>query len=109
VVLFTVTTGLVGLVVVSILLGYVIHGLFPAVDTYLLGSLPDRHRASAYAAYSGSMMLVQATGSSVVGALTDAGYSFDAVFQTLVGVLGVAVLFMAATHYVGRFPTGARA
>jgi predicted MFS family arabinose efflux permease len=109
VVLFTVTTGLLGLVVVSILLGYVIHSLFPAVDTYLLGSLPDRHRASAYAAYSGSMMLVQATGSSVVGALTDAGYSFDAVFQTLVGVLGVAVLFMAATHYVGRFPTGARA
>lgn len=109
VVLLTVTTGVVALAVVSVLLGYVVHSLFPAVDTYLLGSLPDRHRASAYAAYSGSMMIVQATGSSIVGALTDAGYPFDVVFRGLIAGLAVTVLALVAVHRAGRFPTAARA
>lgn len=104
----TVTRGLLALVVVSAALGYVIHGLFPAVDTYLLGSLPDRHRASAYAAYSGSMMLVQAMGSSVVGALTDTGYPFDTVFRSLAALLAVTLVVLVVLDRAGRFPRGAR-
>jgi DHA1 family inner membrane transport protein len=57
------TTGPWTVVAASVALGFVIHALFPAADTYLLGTLPDRHRASAYAASSGTMMLIQAGGS----------------------------------------------
>ncbi|MFD1586932.1 MFS transporter [Halorientalis brevis] len=109
VLLVTVSSGLVTLALVSALLGYVVHSLFPAVDTLLLGSLPDRHRASAYAAYSGSMMIVQATGSSAVGALTDAGLAFDFVFRALVAALFCLVAVLVVVHRLGRFPTGARA
>jgi predicted MFS family arabinose efflux permease len=108
VLLLTATTGLLALVAVSVALGYVVHSLFPAVDTLLLGSLPDRHRASAYAVYSGSMMAVQAMGSVVVGTLTDAGFGFDPVLRTLVAALLVVVTAIAVTYALGRFPTGAR-
>ncbi|ESP88866.1 MFS transporter [Candidatus Halobonum tyrrellensis] len=90
-------SGLFALVAVSAVLGFVIHSLFPAMDTYLLDTLPDESRGSAYAAYSGTMMVVQATGSSVVGALRDAGYAFDAVFSVCaVGLTGLLVGFVLA-------------
>ena len=90
-------SGLVALVAVSATLGFVIHSLFPAMDTYLLDTLPDESRGSAYAAYSGTMMVVQATGSSVVGALRDVGYAFDAVFLVCaVGLTGLLVGFAVA-------------
>ncbi|PSQ28153.1 MFS transporter, partial [Halobacteriales archaeon QS_9_68_17] len=60
VLVLTVVDGLFALVGMSLLIGYVIHSLFPALDTYMLDTLPDRHRASAYAVFSASMMLVQA-------------------------------------------------
>ena len=105
----TAAEGFVAFAALSAALGYVIHGLFPAVDTYLLGSLPDHHRASAYAVYSGTMMVVQATGSSVVGWLADADYSFDAVFAGLALLpLGV-LLAMIGLYATGRLPSGARA
>jgi len=109
VLLLTATSGVVALAAVSALVGYVIHSVFPAVDTLLLGSLPDRHRASAYAAYSGSMMVVQATGSSAVGALTDAGYAFDFVFRAFVAALLCLVVVLVVVYRLGRFPSGARA
>ena len=103
----TVATGLLSLVVVSLVLGYVVHSLFPAMDTYLLDSLPDEHRASAYATYSGVMMLFQAVGSSAVGTLVAVGYSFDAVFGGFaVGLFGV-FLALTGLHVTGRLPTGA--
>ena len=108
VLLLTVTSGFWPLVAVSALLGYVVHSLFPAIDTYLLDSLPDRHRASAYATFSATMMLVQATGSVVVGALNDLGYSYDAVFQGLAGLLAVVVAALAVLHRAGYLPSGAR-
>jgi len=108
VLLLTATTGVFALAAVSIALGYVVHSLFPAVDTLLLGSLPDRHRASAYAVYSGSMMVVQAMGSVVVGTLTDAGFGFDPVLRTLVAALLVVVAAIAVTYALGRFPMEAR-
>ncbi len=98
--------GFVAILAVTAVLGYVIHSLFPALDTYMLDSLPDENRASAYALYSGTMMIVQASGSSVVGALSGT-YAFDAIFQTfgvgLVAILGV----LLALHSLDRLPTEA--
>jgi len=94
---FTLPLGTAGLVAVSLLMGYVIHSLFPAMDTYLLGSLPDYHRASAYAIYSGTMMLLQASGSWAVGLATDAGVAFPALYRGY----GLALLIVAAALLVG--------
>jgi hypothetical protein len=104
----TAVSGLVALVAVSIALGYVVHSLFPAVDTYLLGSLPDRHRASAYAAYSGLVLLIEAGGSWAVGSLRDAGFAFDAVFGGAAAGLGAVLLVLVAGYLLGLFPTEAR-
>ncbi len=104
----TAVEGIVAVVAVSLLLGYVIHSLFPAVDTYLLGSLPDRHRASAYAAFSGTIMFVQAGGSWVVGGLRDVAVPFETVFRGFGAGLGVVLLALVAGYLSGLFPTGAR-
>ncbi|WP_348613678.1 MFS transporter [Halobaculum rarum] len=85
-------SGLVPLLVVSAVTGYVIHSLFPAMDTYLLDTLPDATRGSAYAVYSASMMIVQATGSSVVGSLRGAGVAYDTVFGA--AAVGLVVLLV---------------
>jgi predicted MFS family arabinose efflux permease len=97
----------VALVAATAALGYVIHSLFPAIDAFLLGTLPDEHRGGAYAVYSGGMMLVQSTGSSAVGLLVGAGFAYDAVFRGLAGGLSVVVLGLCGLWLVGRFP-GAR-
>jgi DHA1 family inner membrane transport protein len=104
----TATSGILALAVVSAALGYTVHSLFPAVDTYLLGSLPDHHRASAYAAYSASMMTIQAGGSWALGELTDTALTFDTVFRTFGGALGVLVLALVLAHVLGVLPTKAR-
>lgn len=106
--LLTVTTGFWPLVAVSALVGYVIHSLFPAIDTFLLDSLPDRHRASAYAVFSASMMLIQAAGSVVVGGLRDAGYAYDTLFRGFGGLLAVVVVVLAGLYLAGYLPSGAR-
>jgi MFS family permease len=87
----------------------VVHSLFPAVDTYLLGSLPDHHRGSAYAVYSGTMMIIQASGSTIVGQLSSAGYGFETIFAGLATVLAVVLLALAGLYVDGQLPTGARA
>ncbi|MBX0293462.1 MFS transporter [Haloarcula nitratireducens] len=90
-------------------MGYAIHSIFPAVDTYLLGSLPDRHRASAYAAYGAGMMLLQAPGSVVVGGLRGMRVPFPIIFEGL-GAGLVALLFvLLALHLDGRLPETAEA
>ncbi|MBV0923675.1 MFS transporter [Halomicroarcula limicola] len=90
-------------------MGYTIHSIFPAVDTYLLGSLPDRHRASAYAAYGAGMMLLQAPGSVVVGGLRGMQVPFPAIFEGL-GAGLVALLFvLLMLHLDGRLPETAEA
>lgn len=53
----TAVDGLVALAVVTAVVGFVIHALFPAVDTYLLDTLPDATRGSAYAVFSSVWML----------------------------------------------------
>jgi DHA1 family inner membrane transport protein len=86
----TVASGVFQVAVMSLVIGFVIHSLFPAMDTYMLGSLPDENRASAYAIYSATMMLVGATGSVTLGTLRSAGFGFDLLFRgAAVGLLGI--------------------
>ena len=105
----TMLQGFLALAALTAVMGYVIHSLFPAVDTYLLGSLPDHHRGSAYAVYSGTMMIIQASGSTIVGTLSSAGYGFEAIFGGLATVLAVVLVGLAGLYVDGHFPTGARA
>ncbi|WP_380681599.1 MFS transporter [Salinigranum sp. GCM10025319] len=108
VLVLTTTTGLLPLLCVTAVLGYVIHSLFPAMDTFLLDTLPDESRGSAYAAYSGGMMLTQAGGSSAVGTLVEGGLPYDAVFASLALGLGVIVGGLAVLWFSGRLPGTAR-
>ncbi|WP_266079754.1 MFS transporter [Haladaptatus caseinilyticus] len=103
----TAVRSLAAIVVVTIVLGYVIHSLFPALDTYLLDSLPDENRASAYALYSGLMMVVQAAGSSIVGVLKDTGFAFNDVFRAFAFGLLVILAVLVVLHRSDRLPTGA--
>ncbi|SFR37797.1 MFS transporter [Halogeometricum limi] len=127
VLVLTRTTGLVPLLVVTAVIGYTIHSLFPALDTYLLDTLPDENRASAYAVYSAGMMVVQASGSSAVGLLREGGdayelvrglfealpmlgslpaggLSYDAIFTGLSIGLGVVVVALVTLQRRGRLP-----
>ena len=100
-------SGLLAVAVASVLVGFSIHMLFPAGDTYLLGSLPDEARASAYAVFSAGMMTTQAAGSWVVGEAIEAGVSYDGVFVTAAAGLAVLVIVYAVANAAGRVPGGA--
>lgn len=102
----TVAEGVVLVAAVSLVVGYVVHSLFPAVDTYMLSSLPDRHRASAYAVFSASMMVGQALGSGVVGLLVVEGVSYTVAFQTLAALVGGVVTVLFVLYRAGRLPAG---
>ncbi|MDZ5810916.1 MFS transporter [Halorubrum sp. AD140] len=107
VVLVVVSSGFVAVVLASVAVGFTIHMLFPASDTYLLASLPDESRASAYAVYSAGMMSAQAAGSWVVGEAIEAGVTYDAAFLALAGGLGAVVVGYAVLERLGRVPGGA--
>ncbi len=102
----TVATTMLELVAVSAALGLAIHSIFPAMDTYVLDSLPDAHRASAYAVFSAGIITLSALGSVVVGALLDAGFAYTAIFQGFgLTTLGFVIVFTGIQFTVG-FPTG---
>jgi DHA1 family inner membrane transport protein len=103
VVALTVARSTAGLVAVSVGLGLVAHSLFPALDAYVLGTVPD-NRGSAYAVYGGLALVVQATGSGVVGALGEL-HPFDAIFRGFAGALLVLLACLAALHLRGILPT----
>ncbi|SDM10495.1 Predicted arabinose efflux permease, MFS family [Halogranum gelatinilyticum] len=92
-------------VAVTAVLGYVIHSLFPALDTYLLDTFPDDSRASAYAVYSGGMMVVQATGSVAVGTLREAGFAYDLIFTCFAAALAVLVVGLVGFQRAGKLPS----
>lgn len=100
----TVTNGLAAVVLVSTLIGFVIHAMFPALDTFLLDSIPDESRGSAYAVYSGMMMLTQSSGSFAVGKFVEVGVAYDTVFTSF--AVGVAVLTVgfAVLERANRLP-----
>ena len=102
----TVVEGVVAIGAVSLLVGYAIHSLFPVVDTYTLSALPDRHRASAYAAFSASMMTVQALGSGSVGLAVSRGLGYTAAFRGLALALVVVAAAMAWLYRADLLPSG---
>lgn len=99
--------GAAALTAVTVLLGVVIHALFPAIDTFILKSLPAGIRASGYAVFSGAAMGLEATGSGVVGVAAET-VGFDAAFAAgAVGVLLVAGV-VGGVYLSGRLPGGTR-
>ena len=104
----TVLRGAVALGVVSIVLGYTIHGLFPALDTYVLSALPADTRAGTFAAFSGLSIAVEASGSGAVGALVETGYRFSTVFRGF--ALGLAAILVCSVvlYRANRLPVGDR-
>lgn len=100
----TAVDGLLGLVLVSIGLGTIIHGLFPVADAYMLASLPDHRRASAYAGYSATMMLMHAPGSVVVGVLAQTGFGYGAIFLGFSVLLAILTVGLWALALAGRLP-----
>ncbi|MGA9401410.1 MFS transporter [Haladaptatus sp.] len=104
VVLLTAAGGIIPLTVVSVAIGYTIHSLFPALDTYFLNSLSDENRGVVYAAFTGISLLVEANGTATVGLLTEAGYRFDVVFIGLASLVGCVVLVLAGLYTTNRLP-----
>ena len=104
----TTTTGVYSLAIVSVALGFAIHGLFPTMDTYVLDSLPDVHRASAYAVFSASIIFLSALGSVSFGVLLDAGYGYTAIFRSFALVVAVFVVASGGFQFLRGFPTGRR-
>ncbi|MFC4440183.1 MULTISPECIES: MFS transporter [Natrialbaceae] len=103
--LLTIAEGLVALIVITTIIGFVIHALFPAIDTYLLGTLPDSARGSAYAVFSSTWMLTQAVGSSAVGLFIERGYSYDSVFSSAALFLGATIVVLLFLERRGRLPS----
>ena len=102
----TVVEGVLLVAAVSLVLGYVIHSMFPAIDTYMLSSLPDHNRASGYALFSAAIMAAQAPGSGVIGFLVVEGISYTAAFQGLAVVVVGTVVALFALYRAGRLPAG---
>ena len=103
---FTVVDGVLAIAAVSIVMGLVVHGLFPVADAYLLDTLPDENRASAYSGYSAVMMLIQAPGSVAVGVLVQAGLAYSDIFRGYALLVAVVAVAMAALARAGRLPAG---
>jgi hypothetical protein len=74
------------------------------MDTFLLDTLPDETRGSAYAAYSAAMMITQAGGSTAVGTLVERGVPYDVVFSTLAALLAGVVVVLGTLFALGRLP-----
>jgi MFS family permease len=105
VVALTTVSTVVPVLAVSAVVGYAIHSLFPAMDTYLLDTLPNEHRGSAYSVYSFGMMVLQATGASAVGALRGARLAYETVFSAFAVALIALVAVVGALYATGRVPS----
>lgn len=108
VVALTLVEGLLAVAALSVVVGYVIHALFPVIDTYMLASIPDEHRGSAYALFSAAMMLAQSLGSGGVGWLVATGVSYTAAYRGLAVVVGVTAVGLYVLYRADRLPAGGR-
>ena len=98
--LLVVVESVPALVVATALLGVVVHAMFPAADTFLLDSLPADVRGSAYAVFSGVALLLESTGSGVLGFAVER-ITFDTAFlggATAVFALAVGLVVVAASR-----------
>ena len=96
--------GFAAVLAVTLALGYVIHSVFPALDTFLLDTLPSDTRASAYAVYSGTALMIESLGSFAVGTLTGAGYAFETVFAGFATGLVAVVAALTVLYLSGNMP-----
>jgi predicted MFS family arabinose efflux permease len=94
---------MVGLLTIGI--GFLGHAQYPAVDTFLLDTLPDHSRASAYSVFSSTAMLIQALGSVVLGQLIEWGYSYDQTFALAAFLILLAAGCFTLAERTGRLPT----
>ncbi len=101
----TAVDSLLALIIITVIVGFVVHALFPATDTYLLDTLPDSTRGSAYAVFSSAWMLTQALGSSAVGLFLERGYTYDTVFSSAALLLGASVAVLVVLERRGRLPS----
>jgi Arabinose efflux permease len=76
--------------VVTVVIGFSIHTLFPAIDTWLIRQLDPTVRESAYASFTGLSLLIESSGPTIVGSLVSSGIGYDAVYRSG----AVFVLFM---------------
>ncbi len=104
----TVVEGVIAIAVLSILVGFFMFGIVPVIDTYLLTSLPDHHRGSAYAMYSSSMMLIQALGSGTIGMAVVRGMSYAQAFRTVCVLVGAVLAILFVLDRLDRLPAGGR-
>ena len=104
----TVLSGVLALGAVSVVLGYTIHGLFPALDTYVLSALPADTRAGTFAAFSGLSIAVEASGSGAVGALVETGYRFSTVFRGFAVGLAAILALSVVLYRADRLPAADR-
>ena len=105
--LMTVVEGFLAIAAMSVVLGFVAHSLFPAIDTYLLDSLPDSDRSSAYSAYSAIIMLFGSTASVIVGTLVESGIPFDRIYRVLAAGLVVIFVLLVGLRWTDRLPDAA--
>mgnify|MGYP000507006816 CR=1 FL=1 len=102
----TVVGTAIGVAAVSLVIAFSFYLFVALLDTYMLSTLPDHHRGSAYAIYSAVMMVIQAMGSGVIGSAVAAGTSYDDLFRVLsLVVVGIAVA-MFLLHTTDRLPAG---
>jgi DHA1 family inner membrane transport protein len=106
VLVLTVVDGVIVVAAVSLVVGYIVHSLYPAVDTYLLSSLPDHHRGSAYALFSACGMFIQAFGSGTVGLAVTYEIGYTVTFRALAGVVLVASVCLFVLYRAGVLPDG---
>ena len=99
----TAVPGVVGVLAVSVVVGLSIHAVFPTLDTYVLGALPNDNRASAYALFSGLALALEAPGSAAVGAAATRA-SLRTTFLVFSLALVPVVAVLAAAYLLGRFP-----
>lgn len=97
-------TSVTGLVAATLVVGFAIHSLFPAIDAYVLGALPNAHRGSAYSVFTGVSLLFEANGSATIGFLLEAGFGYDAVLSVAALVLGILLAGLVLTDLAGRLP-----
>lgn len=104
--LLTAVHHVVAIAAVSVVIGYSFHSAIPAMDTYLLATLPDHHRGSAYALYSATMMMTMATGSGVVGIAVTEGVAYTTAYRGLAVLLAVIAVSLGVLHRLGLLPAG---
>lgn len=102
----TVVEGFWAIAALSLVMGFVVHSLFPVLDTYMLATLPDHRRGSAYAVFSATMMLMQAPGSVALGTLVESGVAYDTVFRGYAACIAAVLVALFVFYRRGDLPTG---